>query len=384
MSIASRIHSYLQAQQPRMLEFLERLVRVESPSMDATAQAPAFAIMIEALAGLGFRTQHIAGRFSGGHLYAYPRERKRGALLQLLLGHVDTVWPQGTLKEMPLEIKQGRMSGPGVYDMKGGLTQMIFALEALQRLDLKPTLTPLILLNSDEEIGSRESTPYIRRWARIANRAYVLEPSLGEEGWLKTARKGVGRFTITVRGKAAHAGLNPEQGNSAILELAYQIQSLFALNDPAAGVAVNVSMIDGGLLPSSVVAPVSRAVVDVHAPTREAAGRVEQAIRELSPQSPGVKLVITGGMVRPPMERTQAGDALWALARSLGRELGIELQHATVGDGSDGNTTSQFTATLDGLGAVGDGVHAQHECIFIDKLVERSSLLALLLLAPSL
>ncbi len=382
MSIGSQILDYLQEQRPSLLAFLEDLVRLETPSMDADAQIPVFALLSQALKDLDFYTQQVAGRFSAGQLYARPQGRDRDGRLQLVLGHTDTIWPCGTLKEMPIVIDQNQIRGPGIYDAKGGLAQLIFALQALQKLNLKPAVTPLIFINSDEEIGSRESTPRIRRLARMADRALILEPSLGSEGRLKTMRKGVGRFTITVRGKAAHAGLEPEQGTSAILELAHQIQRLFALNDPATGVAVNVGTIDGGLL-SNVIAPVSRAVVDVRAPTHEAAQQVEAAIRALTPATPGVRLEVTGSMIRPPMEQTQAGEVLWALAKVCGQELGIQLEQAAVGDGSDGNTTSQCIATLDGLGAVGGGAHAQHEFVFIDKLIERSALLALLLLIPA-
>ncbi len=381
MSIGSQIFHYLQEQQSRLLAFLENLVRLETPSTDADAQMPAFALLSRSLKDLDFYTQSVAGRFSAGQLYARPQNRDRDARLQLVLGHTDTIWPCGTLKEMPIVIDKNQMRGPGIYDAKGGLVQLIFALEALQKLNLKPAVTPLIFINSDEEIGSRESTRRIRRLARIADRALILEPSLGAEGRLKTVRKGVGRFTITVRGRAAHAGLEPEQGTSAILELAHQVQRLFALNDPAVGVAVNVGTIDGGLL-SNVIAPVSRAVVDVRAPTHETAQQVEAAIRALTPATPDIRLEVTGSMIRPPMERTPAGAALWELAKDCGQELGLQLEQATVGDGSDGNTTSQYIATLDGLGAVGGGAHAQHEFVFIDKLIERSALLALLLLIP--
>jgi glutamate carboxypeptidase len=316
-------------------------------------------------------------------LYARPRKHRERDPMQLLLGHIDTVWPVGTLAEMPVETDAGRMRGPGVYDMKGGLTQIRFALETLRDLDLQTSVMPLVLVNSDEEIGSRESTRTIRRFARIANRAFVLEPSLGQDGRIKTARKGLGRFTIKVKGRAAHAGLNPEAGASAILELSHQIQSLFALNDPAAGVTVNVGMIDGGL-GANVIAPESSAAVDVRVPTHEAARRIEEAIRGLKPVTPGVRVEVEGAFGRPPMERTAEGRALWAVARDLGRELGLDLEEGAAGGGSDGNTTSQFTATLDGLGPVGDGAHAHHEFLFVDSLIERTALLAMLVLAPPL
>ena len=383
MSAAIQILDYLRDRREELVDFLEQLARTESPSASRTAQQPAFALLATALAALRFEARHLTGRASGGQLYARPRDRGRTQPIQLLLGHIDTVWPVGTLENMPVQREENRLRGPGVYDMKGGLTQIVFALRALRELDLDVPVTPVVFVNSDEEIGSRESSRYIRRLARIANRAYVLEPSLGPDGRLKTARKGIGRFTVTVKGRAAHAGLNPEAGASAILELSHQIQRLFALNDPVAGVTVNVGMIDGGIGPN-VVAPESRAVIDVRIPTHEAARRVEQAIRGLTPVTPGVSLKIEGAIGRPPMERTPAGQNLWNVAQTIGLELGLSLEQAAAGGGSDGNTTSQYTATLDGLGPVGDGAHAHHEFVVVDKLLERTALLTLLLLEPPL
>ena len=381
MPAAAQILSQLQGFREEMVGFLEELAYIESPSRDGSTQAPAFEKFGKALRTVDFSVRRIPGRSSGGLLYARPSKRSSGNPIQLLLGHIDTVWPVGTLTEMPIETKDGRMKGPGVYDMKGGLTQIVYALKTLRQLDLEAEVTPVVLVNSDEEIGSQESTRRIRSLARVANRAFVLEPSLGMEGRIKTARKGIGRFTIRVKGKAAHAGLNPEAGASAILELSHQIQSLFALNDPAAGVTVNVGMVDGGL-GANVVAPESSAVVDVRVPTHDDARRVEDQILGLEAVTPGVKVSVEGGFRRPPMERTDAGKALWAVAQGLGRELDMDLQEGSAGGGSDGNTTSQFTATLDGLGPVGDGAHAHHEFLFVDSLIERTALLSLLVLAP--
>ena len=213
------------------------------------------------------------------------------------------------------------------------------------------------------------------------DRVFVLEPSLGPKGKLKTARKGIGRFTVTVSGEAAHAGLDPGAGASAILELSHVIQELFALNDLDRGVTVNVGTIDGGLRPN-VVAPSSEAVVDVRVATQEDADRIEQAIRGLEPVTPGTSIAVDGLFGRPAMEQTPANRELWRLACRLGEELGMELEEAAAGGGSDGNFTSQHTATLDGMGAVGDGAHARHEHLKLHATLERAGLLALLLLAP--
>jgi glutamate carboxypeptidase len=287
----------------------------------------------------------------------------------------------GTIEQMPFALHEGHVRGPGVYDMKAGLVQLVAALEALDALGLAPPLVPVVFVNTDEEIGSAESGRWIAWLARAAERAFVLEPALGPEGQLKTARKGVGKFHVVVRGRGSHAGLAPEEGASAILELSHVIQQLHALSDLAAGISVNVGMIEGGQRPN-VVAPEARAVVDVRVPTAEAARRVEAEILTIEATTPRATVEITGGIGRPPLERTPRNRRLWAQAQEAARCLGLDLTEGTAGGGSDGNTTSLYTATLDGLGAVGDGAHAAHEFAVLDRMDERAALLALLLLAP--
>jgi glutamate carboxypeptidase len=381
LETAQQVLGHLREQGRMLNRLLERLALAESPSAEPRAQYEILNILSEALVEIGYAAWRVPGRRSGGHLYARPGARAHHAPVQLLLGHCDTVWPLGTLGMMPVEVKDGVIKGPGVYDMKGGLVQMVFALRALQDLGLRPTVTPIVFVNSDEEVGSKESTRHIRRLARAVERAFVMEPSLGPSGKLKTARKGVGRYEITVTGEAAHAGLDPEEGASAILELSYLIQALFAINDPARGTTVNVGTIDGGLGPN-VIAPESSATVDVRVPTQEDALHVQETILGLKPVTPGVTLRVEGGLGRPPMERTSRNKKLWETARGLGKELGLDLREGMAGGGSDGSTTSLFTATLDGLGAVGDGAHSTHEFVYTDRMVERCALLALLLMEP--
>jgi glutamate carboxypeptidase len=280
--------------------------------------------------------------------------------------------------------QEGTFWGPGSYDMKAGLVQGLFALEALDAVGAGPLpVTPVFFINSDEEIGSHDSTRLIVRFARGADRCFVLEPSLGPNGSLKTARKGVGSFSITVRGVAAHAGLDPGKGASAILELSLIIQKLFALNDPDRGITVNVGTIDGGLS-ANVVAPQSTADVDVRVPTREDAERIERVIHGLEAETPGTEVIVEGSVRRPPMERTPGNQRLWQLALRSAGELGITIEQAAAGGGSDGNTTSLFAPTLDGLGAVGAGAHASNEHLVLDKMVERAALLSRLLSLPPL
>ncbi|HKL63655.1 MAG TPA: M20 family metallopeptidase [Woeseiaceae bacterium] len=377
------ILAQLETERDRLIRFLRDLVEAESPSSVPETQRRVRSVLATALEELGFHTQPLHGRVTGGHLYGRPRHRRRGAGVQLLIGHYDTVWPVGTLAGRPFEVDDNVIRGPGVFDMKGGLAQIVFALTALRALSLEPALTPVIFVNADEEIGSRDSGRHVRRLARIARRAFVLEPSMGVDGRLKTARKGVARYTVTVHGRAAHAGLDPEGGASAILELSHVIQKLFALNDAERGVTVNVGTVDGGMRPN-VIAPLSQAVIDVRVPTAGDAERVDGAIMSLAPETPGVRLRVEGGFGRPALERTPRNRALWEAARTHGAALGLDLAEARAGGGSDGNTTSLYTATLDGLGPVGDGAHAEHEFLYLDRTLERAALLGSLLLAPDI
>jgi glutamate carboxypeptidase len=375
------ILSYLQCRREEIATLVERLVRIESPSDDRMAFGPLLDTLAAELTASGMSIRRVGGRLSGGMLLARRRHRARQQPVQLLVGHCDTVWPVGTLQSMPVVADDEVIRGPGVFDMKAGLVQMVFALRALESLSLAPAAEPVVVINTDEEIGSPDSFRLIRRLARISARAFVLEPAYGSTGKLKTSRKASGAFTITVRGRAAHAGVNPEDGASAILEMSHQVQQLFALNDPRRGVTVNVGTIDGGLR-SNVVAPVVRAEVDVRVRTPVDALEIEGAIRALTPLTPNTTIEVRGGILQAPMEPNARNQSLWRQAQSLGRALGLTLEQAAVGGSSDGNTTSQFTATLDGLGAVGDGAHADHEHVRLAPMIERAALLALLLRAP--
>jgi glutamate carboxypeptidase len=364
-----------------MVDALERLVAAESPSTEPGVHGAMQRATTHLLKAAGFRVRNAPGRSSAGSMLAVPADRRRGRPYQLLVGHTDTVWPVGTVIDRPGRRVDGRFEGPGAFDMKAGIVQAAYAVETLRRLDRRLDVDPVILLNSDEEIGSRESTGVIRRLARGADRAFVLEPALGVEGALKTARKGIGRFTITVTGKAAHAGLEPGKGASAILELSSVIQRLFDLNDVDRGISVNVGTIEGGLRPN-VVAPQSTAVVDVRVWTAADARDVESRIRALRASTPGTGIEVTGGFGRPPME---PGDGrLWELAAGVAGDLGIEVTQGRAGGASDGNTTAEHVPTLDGMGAVGGGAHAEDEFVVIEAMADRAALLAGLLEAPRL
>jgi glutamate carboxypeptidase len=350
-AIIDQVKVFIDSQRDSLISLLRDLVEAESPSAHPECHDSVRRILSGALMDVGY-----------------------------LVGHFDTVWPIGTIDKRPFTVNGNTIRGPGVFDMKGGLAQIVLALRTIRELHLEPPLTPVVLVNADEEIGSRTSSHYIRMLARRAERAFVLEPAMGAEGDIKTERKGIGRFTVTVFGKAAHAGLDPEGGASAILELSHVIQALFALNDPDKGITVNVGTVDGGIQPN-VIAPHSTAVVDVRVPTLESGGAIERTIHGIKPVTPGVRLHIEGRIGRPSMEATPRNTALWQQAKALGNEMGLDLRSARAGGGSDGNTTSQYTATIDGLGPVGDGAHADHEHLHIDKTLERAALLTLLLLS---
>lgn len=379
---AMRTLEHVRARRDEFVDFLSSLCRIESPTDHPDTQSRVHAVLGPAFEALGFDVRIVPGRVSGNHLLAIPKRRSRSSPKQLLVGHTDTVWPLDTLERMPVRVEDGRLHGPGSLDMKGGLTQIVFALRALHEFGHEPSVVPVVFINSDEEVGSPDSGRHVRRLARSVDRALVLEPSLGPRGLIKTARKGVGRFEITVKGKAAHAGLDPDSGASAILELSHVIQELNRLNDPERGTTVNVGRIDGGTRPN-VVAAQAKASVDVRVTSVEGGQALERAIRGIEPSTPGVTLEIEGGIRVAPLERTPRNRRLWRTAQAVGNELGLELEDTMAGGGSDGNTTSRFTATLDGLGCVGDGAHADHEHIVIDPSLDRCALLARLLLAPT-
>ena len=367
---------------------LIELADLESPSLVPEPQRAIQEILTRRLEAIGFVAQLFPGEETGGHLYLSRKEAGRageGAPVQLLLGHTDTVWPIGTVRDMPVEWDEGEdiIRGPGVFDMKAGIIQMVFALEALAELGLEPTVAPAIFLNSDEEVGSPESQGHVEQLARASHRVLVLEPALGPEGLIKTTRRGMGRFDIRVVGRASHSGLSPGEGASAIQEMALVIQSLHALTDSERGLAVNVGTVSGGTA-VNVVAAECCASVDVRVRTQADGRWVKEAIRGLEPTTPGTRLEIEVSLDRGPMEATPRNRILWEGVRGCGKRLGLELEDAESGGASDGNTTSLYTATVDGLGAVGDGAHARHEHVRVSKLLERTALLALILMMPQL
>ncbi len=375
---AHAIRTFVEERLESYLAELTALVGHESPSRDK-ARLDALAATIAARwGGLGGRVEVVDNPMGGNHVVG----RFRGASDErpsLVIGHFDTVWPVGTLTRMPIRREDDRLYGPGVYDMKTSLILVSAMLEAIEALALSLKRPLTVLFTSDEEIGSPTSRTLIETLARESAYAFILEPPLAD-GSLKTARKGVGRFSLSVEGKAAHAGVAPELGASAIVELAHQILRIQTFNNPSIGTTVNVGLIQGGTT-SNVVAAHASAEIDVRAVTLAGADAVERSLLSLEPITPGTRVTVDGGLNRPPLERSPAIVALFDEARRLGRGLGLELTEGSTGGGSDGNFTAAIgTPTLDGLGTHGAGAHADDEHILIDSIAERTALLAGLIL----
>jgi glutamate carboxypeptidase len=355
---------------------IEDLVRLESPSGDPGALNRCGTALAHHLTALGGRVTPIAAPGTGDHLRA---EFGRGESQVMVLGHFDTVWPVGQLERMPVRLEDGRLYGPGTFDMKAGIAQALLAVRALNDTDRHWPHRLVMLWTTDEEIGSTTSRALIEAEARRSRAVLVLEPSL-PGGALKTARKGVGDFRICVTGIAAHAGVDPTGGASAIHELAWQVTRLTELTNLAGGVTVNVGLISGGSR-SNVIAERAEAVVDVRIPTMADAARVTSSFTKLVARDSRVHLEVSGGIDRPPMERTPEVVALFNLASAIAADMGRTLGEGATGGGSDGNFTAALgIPTLDGLGAEGDGAHALHEHVLVESLAFRAALVAGLIL----
>ncbi len=359
-----------------VIDLARALVTKESPSDDASALDACAVELVAWLSRAGASVSRVGGDGAVGHVAAeWPG---RGPAV-LLLGHFDTVWPVGQLQRMPHVERDGRLFGPGVLDMKAGVAIGAAAatwLAARVPEERRPKVT--LFVTADEEVGSRSSRAEIERRARESQAVLVLEPAL-PGGAVKTARKGVGEFTLTAHGIASHAGASPEAGASAVHELARQITALEALNDPARGLTLNVGVVAGGTR-SNVVAETASAQVDVRVSQMADAARIEAALAALTPVNPRVRLEMSGRISRPPMERTAGVVRLYELARAVAREMGRDLAEGATGGASDGNFTAALgVPTLDGLGAVGDGPHALHEHVVVNELAPRAALVAGLL-----
>jgi glutamate carboxypeptidase len=364
---------------PEMLTTVQRLVLAESPSLEKAPADRCCNLLAAEWRKRGARVERIAQKRRGDHLrVTWWPQKSRAAGQFLVLGHYDTVYSSGTLSKMPFRVIGGKAYGPGVFDMKAGIVQALFALKTLQETQAPLTRRLVFLWTSDEEIGSESSRKLIEAEARRSDAVFVLEPALGPRGLIKTARKGVGEAELIVHGRASHAGLAPQEGINAIHELARQLARIQEWNDPRHGVTVNADVIEGGTR-VNVIAQRARAVLDLRALRGADMRRLERRLHSLSPILPGARLEIRGGFNRAPLER-KFSAALFAKAKSLAAQMGLSLEECTAGGGSDGNLTAALgVATLDGLGAVGHGAHSAYEHILINTMPVRSALLAALL-----
>lgn len=375
MSIVSRVQNYL----PEFLRLLEESVNMDSPSRKKAlgdVMGDWYAQQFQKI--IGGEVERIPNPLYGDQIKLKIGE---GDKQILLVGHYDTVWPEGEALRRPFTIREGRAFGPGVYDMKAGLLQAFYALRVLIDTNRFPKDKRVVLfINSDEEIGSPTSRAILEEEARRSAAAFVLEPPLAPRGALKTWRKGSGRFTMSVKGISAHAGVDHEKGVSAIQEMSHQIQQLHSLTNYETGTTVNVGLVSGGI-GGNVVADYAEAEIDVRMKSVQEAERIKEIIMHPVPSLPGTTITVKGDIVRPPMERTKDIAQLFQLARKIGiEELGMELEEGGTGGVSDGNFVAiNGVPVLDGVGARGDYAHSEKEYVQIDEIPARTALLARLI-----
>jgi glutamate carboxypeptidase len=378
-SIAGEIRARLEPRRQEMVDLLAELVGIESGSDDPAGLMELAGRLEELFGEFGTLTRHPLGPDGAPHLSLTVPGAEPDAAPVVVLGHYDTVWSRGTLARMPLRIEDGVLAGPGSFDMKSGLVLLLYALRELRALGRTPGRPVRILLSCDEEVSSRTSRSLIESAATGAAAAFVLESPL-PGGALKTARKGIATYRLAIGGRAAHAGIEPDKGASAIVELAHQVRALHDLNDRDRGTTVNVGVVRGGSRPN-VVAAGAEAEIDVRVATAAEASRVEQAINGLTPVVAGTTLTVQVEAYRPPMEPTPASRRLFAQARAIAAGMGIDdLGEGSTGGASDANLVAAMgIPTLDGLGPEGGGAHADHEHVLIETMPRRAALIAGLL-----
>ena len=376
--IADRLR-YFEDRKEQIVRTIRQLVEIESPTDNKHAVDQLGALLAGRFEALGGHAKFHRVQSFGDHLQV-DFAGNRGGKPVLLLGHLDTVYPIGTLATMPCRVSNGHLWGPGAFDMKSGIAFMLHAIEALREWNADKLPRPLtVLLVSDEEVGSDTSRVITENLAKQSAAVLVLEPSHGPKGAVKTARKGIGEYVLKVTGKAAHSGLDFEKGQSAILELAKQIIAISKLIDVKRGLTLNVGTVEGGTRVNVIPAEAS-AVLDVRVAREQDASIIDRKLRALKPFNRKCKIEIDGAMNRPPMERTPGVAALYKKAAEIARQFGWKLEESSVGGGSDGNFTAALgIPTLDGLGGVGEGAHATHESVLIAELPRRAALLATLI-----
>lgn len=370
--MSSSFLAFCHDERPWLLDLIHALVAIESPTDDKAAVDRCGALLASRLTDIGARVTRVPQTTAGDHLIARFGTAARQVLI---VGHFDTVWPIGQLARMPIVEREGRLHGPGVLDMKAGIALGMLATRAVMSRHALDRVGVTMLWTTDEETGSDTSRELIEAEARRSDAVLVLEPALAG-GALKTARKGIAQYQLTVHGVSAHAGVDPRKGVNAIREMAQQVLALDAVRDLDRGISVNVGVIHGGTR-SNVVPDLATAEVDVRAETLADAAVLDRTMHALVALTPGARLEVTGGFNRPPMERSPGVVRLFTLAREVAAAMGARLEEGATGGGSDGNFTAALgVPTLDGLGAVGDGAHALHEHVELEPLAFRAALLA--------
>ena len=367
---------YATEKKAETVRLIRKLVECESPSEDAAAVNRLVDLLVEETRGIATAKTIRSAKY-GKHLrleFKLPGRKKEGQILAL--GHSDTVWPMGTLRGMPFRESEGRLWGPGVLDMKSGLAFFITAMRILREADAPVGRKVVLLVVSDEELGSETSRRVTEAEAQRSKFVLVLEPGTGLSGKLKTARKGVGHYSLHIEGKASHAGVDFENGASAILEAARQIEKIAAFTNLKHGTTVNPGVISGGTR-SNVIAAQAHVDIDIRVTRLSHAHALNKKFKALNPVDKRCQLRIEGGLNRPPMERTKAIAALYGQAKAIGKEIGLQIEESATGGGSDGNFTAALgIPTLDGLGGVGEGAHASNESMLVDRIADRVTLLA--------
>jgi glutamate carboxypeptidase len=371
------LREHFVARQHELLALTCALVEAESPSGDREASSAVVSLLASAAASITSvnSVERFASETFGEHLAVRAFSQSDNSRSILIVGHTDTVHPRGVIKERPWRAEGNRIFGPGIFDMKVNCAVALEALRACESVGIQTRSAVTILLTCDEESGSPTGRPLVETEARKARATLVIEPP-ASGGRVKTARKGTGMFTVEVKGRAAHAGLDPEKGVSAVLELAKQTLRLHEFNDPISGTTVTVNVVNGGTH-ANVIPAAARAEVDMRFTSADAGARTERRILTLGPFDSGAEVTVTGGINRPPLERTQRVKALYTHARALASFLDFDLGEASVGGASDGNFVAALgVPVLDGLGVQGDGAHAAHEHIICDDIATRGALLA--------
>ncbi len=373
--------AYLKEHKEEFVELVEELVSLETPAGRPDLQEHFIESLEHHFSELDYQTRRLAGTTSGGQLYARPKDRTHGALPQVLVGHCDTRWPTETIQKMPFHHRRGMLQGPGVYDMKTGIAMIIMALKVLRAFDIRPSLTPVVFIYSDEKAGTPESRPTIERLARFAERAFIMEPSHEESGQIFTASKGLGTFHIRIRDLSSDTGFANKPANGSMLKLSQTVQRFHNLADPERDIHVEVGDINNGTR-TNLFTGDHYAHVHVRLGNPEDVQFIKQMVFEIESTTSEVDISIDGGIQRPPTRQNERNEVLWNQAQRLADRIDLPVERGIREEATVATLTSPYTATLDGLGPVGMSTHSMGESIDLEETLNRCALLSLLISSP--